>query len=89
MRSPRCTPRKNLTIVIDDDGPGIPESKRQLIFQRGQRVDTLRPGQGLGLSVAAEIIEQYDGEIVISDSPLGGARMQVTFARQHDTHHNE
>lgn len=80
---------KNLTIVIDDDGPGIPESKRQLIFQRGQRVDTLRPGQGLGLSVAAEIIEQYDGEIVISDSPLGGARMQVTFARQHDTHHNE
>ena len=47
------------------------------------------PRPGLGLSVAAEIIEQYDGEIVISDSPLGGARMQVTFARQHDTHHNE
>ena len=37
---------KNLTIVIDDDGPGIPESKRQLIFQRGQRVDTLRPVAG-------------------------------------------
>ncbi len=36
---------KNLTIVIDDDGPGIPESKRQLIFQRGQRVDTLRPAR--------------------------------------------
>lgn len=80
---------KYLTIVIDDDGPGIPESKRELIFQRGQRVDTLRPGQGLGLSVAAEIIEQYDGSITISDSPLGGARMQVTFARQHDSHHHE
>lgn len=80
---------KFLTIVIDDDGPGIPESKRELIFQRGQRVDTLRPGQGLGLSVAAEIIEQYDGSITISDSPLGGARMQVTFARQHDSHHHE
>ncbi|EFW11335.1 putative truncated sensory histidine kinase in two-component regulatory system with PhoP [Serratia symbiotica str. Tucson] len=80
---------KNLTIVIDDDGPGIPESKRALIFKRGQRVDTLRPGQGLGLSVAAEIIEQYDGQITISDSPLGGARMQVTFARQHDSHHHD
>ncbi|MCX2958036.1 MAG: ATP-binding protein, partial [Serratia symbiotica] len=76
---------KNLTIVIDDDGPGIPESKRALIFKRGQRVDTLR----LGLSVAAEIIEQYDGQITISDSPLGGARMQVTFARQHDSHHHD
>jgi len=41
------------------------------------------------LSVAAEIIEQYDGSITISDSPLGGARMQVTFARQHDSHHHE
>ena len=80
---------KYLTIVIDDDGPGIPESKRELIFQRGQRVDTLRPGQGIGLSVAAEIIEQYDGHITISDSPLGGARMEVTFARQHDSHQHE
>lgn len=80
---------KHLTIVIDDDGPGIPESKRELIFQRGQRVDTMRPGQGLGLSVAAEIIEQYNGQITISDSPLGGTRMNVTFARQHDHHHYE
>ncbi len=77
---------EHLTIVVDDDGPGIPQSKRSLIFQRGQRVDTLSPGQGLGLSVAAEIIEQYDGEIAIADSPLGGARMMVTFARQYDAH---
>lgn len=77
---------EHLTLMVDDDGPGIPQSKRTLIFQRGQRVDTLSPGQGLGLSVAAEIIEQYDGEITIADSPLGGARMMVTFARQYDTH---
>lgn len=57
--------------MVDDDGPGIPENKRQLIFQRGQRVDTLRPGQGLGLSIAAEIIEQYQGKISITESPLG------------------
>ncbi len=77
---------KQLTIVVDDDGPGIPENKRQLIFQRGQRVDTLRPGQGLGLSIAAEIIEQYQGKISITESPLGGARMMVTFGQQQDCH---
>ncbi|KAA9001714.1 two-component system sensor histidine kinase PhoQ [Affinibrenneria salicis] len=71
-----------LHLIVDDDGPGIPASKRAVIFQRGQRADTLRPGQGLGLSVAAEIIEQYQGEIIISDSALGGARVEAIFARQ-------
>ncbi|PWC11403.1 two-component system sensor histidine kinase PhoQ [Brenneria roseae subsp. americana] len=71
-----------LHLIIDDDGPGIPASKREVIFQRGQRADRLRPGQGIGLSVAAEIIEQYQGEILISDSKLGGARVEAIFSRQ-------
>lgn len=74
---------EELILVIDDDGPGIPESKRELIFQRGKRADTLRPGQGLGLSVASEIIEQYKGMITVTDSTLGGACMRVTFGQQH------
>lgn len=48
------------------------QKKRELIFQRGTRADTLRPGQGLGLSIAVDIIEQYNGDITITDSPLGG-----------------
>ncbi|MRT13575.1 two-component system sensor histidine kinase PhoQ [Enterobacteriaceae bacterium RIT711] len=71
-----------LHLIVDDDGPGIPESKRSMVFDRGQRADTLRPGQGVGLSVAREIVEQYDGEIQTSTSELGGARMEVIFARQ-------
>ena len=71
-----------LVILIEDDGPGIPVSKREVIFQRGQRADTLRPGQGLGLSLANDIIEQYDGKIIIGDSPLGGASMRVCFGLQ-------
>ena len=50
-----------LHLFIDDDGPGIPDSKRYLIFQRGQRADTLRPGQVIGLAVAREIVEPYQG----------------------------
>lgn len=73
---------ETLHLIVEDDGPGIPESKRSLIFDRGQRVDTLRPGQGVGLSVAREIVAQYDGQILPSDSALGGARMEIIFGRQ-------
>lgn len=73
---------KELHLLIEDDGPGIPASKRTLIFKRGQRADTLRPGQGLGLSVAAEILEQYEGDIIVGESTLGGALVEVIFKRQ-------
>lgn len=71
-----------LHIIVDDDGPGIPQSKRNLVFDRGQRADTLRPGQGIGLAVALEIVEQYAGKIVAGESPLGGARMTVIFGHK-------
>ncbi|MEG1210958.1 MAG: two-component system sensor histidine kinase PhoQ [Leclercia sp.] len=74
-----------LHIIVEDDGPGIPQGKRDKVFDRGQRADTLRPGQGVGLSVARDIVEQYDGRIDTGDSLLGGARMEVVFARQHPT----
>lgn len=38
----------DLMLWVDDDGPGIPHDKRELVFARGQRADTLRPGQGWG-----------------------------------------
>lgn len=74
--------RDALWLMVDDDGPGIPESKRPLIFDRGQRIDTLRPGQGVGLSVVQEIINQYDGNIIIEESILGGTRMSLVFNGQ-------
>lgn len=36
-----------LHIIVEDDGPGIPRNKRDVVFDRGQRADTLRPGQGV------------------------------------------
>ncbi len=78
-----------LHVLIDDDGPGIPASKRTMIFKRGQRADTLRPGQGLGLSVAAEILEQYEGDILVGESALGGALIEVIFKRQQGSHPDE
>jgi two-component system sensor histidine kinase PhoQ len=77
-----------LHIFVEDDGPGIPQGKREQVFDRGQRADTLRPGQGVGLSVAREIVEQYDGRIEAGESLLGGARMEAIFGRQQPGAHD-
>ncbi|UQY45728.1 two-component system sensor histidine kinase PhoQ [Erwinia sp. PK3-005] len=79
----------SLQLIVEDDGPGIPESKREMIFLRGQRADTLRPGQGLGLAVARDILEQYAGDIEAGTSELGGAHMKVIFQRQEVEHNLE
>lgn len=71
-----------LHMIIEDDGPGIRESQREIVFNRGQRADTLRPGQGIGLSVVREIVDQYEGDILVGSSELGGARMEIIFAHQ-------
>ena len=67
----------HLTIEVEDDGPGIPAQEAARILQRGVRADQSTPGQGIGLAVAASIVQAYGGEIRISTSPLGGARIAV------------
>lgn len=66
-----------LTLTVDDDGPGIPAQEAARILERGVRADQSTPGQGIGLAVAASIVQAYGGEIRLSASPLGGARVAV------------
>ncbi len=70
-----------LLIVIEDDGPGIPEARRAGILQRGQRADTYQPGQGIGLAVVIDILDSYAAELDIGASPLGGARFSMRWPR--------
>lgn len=67
----------SLRVSIEDDGPGIPEEKRQDILLRGVRADTSQPGQGIGLAVALEIVESYRGKLEVEKSTLGGARFII------------
>ena len=60
-------------VVIEDDGPGIEPELRDIVMRRGARADQVESGQGIGLSVVAELVELYSGELVIDDSDLGGA----------------
>jgi two-component system, OmpR family, sensor histidine kinase PhoQ len=68
-----------LLIAIEDDGPGIAESQRTSILQRGQRSDSYAPGQGIGLAVAVDILDSYGAELDIGNSALGGARFGIRW----------
>ncbi|MEM8499660.1 MAG: ATP-binding protein [Pseudomonadota bacterium] len=65
------------SVVVEDDGPGIPASLREGIFARGERLDTQKPGQGIGLAVVNDIVNSYNANISLSDSSLGGASFQI------------
>ena len=70
-------------IVIDDDGPGIPEESREDVFRPFFRLDPSRNvstgGVGLGLSIARDIAHGHGGEIALEDSPMGGLRVVLTL----------
>ena len=66
-------------INIEDDGPGIAADQVGTVLQRGTRMDESTPGQGLGLSMANEIINVYGGQLTFAASPLGGTLLQVSF----------
>lgn len=68
-----------LLIDIADDGEGVSPELRQTILKRGERADTSAPGQGIGLSVAVDILSSYDGELEINESAFGGALFSIRF----------
>ena len=71
----------NVDILVEDDGPGIPEELRGELFTRGARLDTTgKPGTGLGLAIVRDVAEIYDGSISLEESEdLGGllARLRL------------
>lgn len=68
-----------LSLVIEDDGPGIPVTQRTQLFQRGTRLDTYKEGHGVGLAIVAELVASYSASLQLEDSELGGARFSVQF----------
>lgn len=75
---PAAGPKQRLRIDIEDDGPGISETDRARVLERGVRADEKVPGHGLGLAMVRETVELYGGRLAIEKSTLGGAR--ISFA---------
>ncbi len=78
LHDPRLR-RPGLKLSIEDDGPGVPETQRSLILQRGGRADERVPGHGIGLAVVRELVELYGGKLRIGSSAWGGAAFTVNF----------
>jgi signal transduction histidine kinase len=70
------------TLVVADDGPGIPAEESTRVFERFYRGSTARQsgaGTGLGLAIVAELVERWGGEVRLLEGP--GTRFAATFER--------
>ncbi|MCP4381843.1 MAG: histidine kinase [Hyphomicrobiales bacterium] len=68
-----------LTVLIDDDGPGLTAPEREEATRRGRRLDETKPGSGLGLSIVTDLVQLYQGDFRLVGSPLGGLRAEVSL----------
>jgi two-component system, OmpR family, sensor kinase len=68
---------------VTDDGPGIPEDKRGMVFERFRRLDSDRGrakgGSGLGLAIVRDLTANFGGTVRVEDTPGGGACFVVTL----------
>lgn len=64
-----------MVVVVEDDGPGLPEDQREAALERGARMDETTPGSGLGLSIVVELTRAYGGRITLADSEMGGLKV--------------
>jgi two-component system, OmpR family, osmolarity sensor histidine kinase EnvZ len=70
-----------IEIVVEDDGPGIPESRREEAFRPFHRLDEGRNlqtgGSGLGLAIARDIARAHGGDLVLDSSAMGGLKAAI------------
>lgn len=75
-------PDAEAIIVIEDDGPGIPDDRKGLVFEPFSRGDAAHAeGFGLGLAIAKQIVERHGGRISLLDRQPSGLRVHIALPR--------
>ncbi|MDX1610331.1 MAG: ATP-binding protein [Halofilum sp. (in: g-proteobacteria)] len=75
----------SLLLEVEDDGPGIPRERRRQVLARGVRADESVPGEGIGLHLVRQMVEDaYAGTIELDESDLGGLRVQIRLPATED-----
>ena len=71
------------SIVVEDEGPGIPAAEQDRIFQRFYQVDRsrskVRPGTGLGLAIVKHLVQLHGADVTVTSEPGAGSAFRVTF----------
>jgi signal transduction histidine kinase len=68
-----------VVMTVDDDGPGLADSLREAVLQRGVRADEAAAGTGFGLTIVRDLAELYGGSIVLERAAAGGVRARLTL----------
>ena len=74
------TEARDLVLVVDDDGPGIPDEFKEVVFEtfnRGPSMLSATPGAGIGLSLVSRFAEAHGGSSWVEDRPEGGSSFRV------------
>jgi signal transduction histidine kinase/CheY-like chemotaxis protein len=79
----RALDAERVQLWVQDDGPGIPASDREAVFQAHRQLDTDGRGLGLGLAIARDLAQAMGGRLILLDPPLGlsGARFALELSR--------
>ena len=74
---------KYIQIIIDDDGPGIPNKEKENVIQPFYRIENSRNrdtgGTGLGITIARDIAHSHGGDLLLENSPIGGLRVKINL----------
>lgn len=73
---------EGFAIQVEDDGPGIPEDRREAVLERGTRLDERAEGHGLGLGIVRDILAAWNGQLTLESSSLGGLRVRIYLPAQ-------
>jgi PAS domain S-box-containing protein len=66
-----------VVMIVEDDGPGVPDDQKEMIFEAFRRGRTTAEGSGIGLSLVARFAELHGGRAWVEDRPSGGASFRV------------
>jgi signal transduction histidine kinase len=74
-----ATEGDRLQVIVEDDGPGIPDEHYEDVMRRGRKLDESRPGYGQGLGIVDDIAKLYGGSLELGRSALGGLKAALTL----------
>lgn len=73
--------KSHVVVCVEDDGPGIPKEEWGNVFKPFYRIEGSRNrdtgGTGLGLAIVQDIVHRQGGEVILGDSSMGGARVEI------------